>query len=198
MPSRGPRTNRQGPRGNTEPTLSQHRANPSQRRVNQHRTNTTRRGADAEPTRASQHRATAAARGAEEEQSKIMAQEAALAQELREIGDGTESIVAYAIRLENSLQSNVLSLREQRLLSVPPPSSNSRSMSFGCAVPFSKRWRSAAPTASSKNSGVTTAHGEYEVRSQPARRVLSSPATSTTPLCREVAGEPARSSATKS
>ena len=44
---------------------------------------------------------------------------AGLAQELREIGDGTETIVLYAMRLESSLASNVLSLREQRLLAVP-------------------------------------------------------------------------------
>ena len=56
---------------------------------------------------------------AEEEQKKIMAQESALAQELREIGDGTETIVLYAMRLEASLATNVLSLREQRLLAVP-------------------------------------------------------------------------------
>lgn len=56
---------------------------------------------------------------AAEEQKKIMAQEGALAQELREIGDGTETIVLYAMRLESSLASNVLSLREQRLLAVP-------------------------------------------------------------------------------
>ena len=54
-----------------------------------------------------------------EEQKKIMSQEAALAQELREIGDGTEHVVAYAMRLEASLASNVLSLRQQRLLAVP-------------------------------------------------------------------------------
>ena len=56
---------------------------------------------------------------AEGEQQKIMAQEGALAQELREIGDGTETIVSYAMRLESSLPSNVLNLREQRLLAVP-------------------------------------------------------------------------------
>jgi len=56
---------------------------------------------------------------AAEEQKKIMAQEGALAQELREIGDGTETIVLYAMALESSLASNVLSLREQRLLAVP-------------------------------------------------------------------------------
>ena len=61
----------------------------------------------------------AVAARAEEEQKKIMAQEGALAQELREIGDGTETIVLYAMRLEVSLASNVLSLREQRLLAVP-------------------------------------------------------------------------------
>jgi len=59
-----------------------------------------------------------AARAAEE-QRKIMAQEGALAAELREIGDGTETIVLYALRLESSLTSNVLSLREQRLLTLP-------------------------------------------------------------------------------
>ena len=53
-------------------------------------------------------------------QKKIMKQESDLAQELREIGDGTETIVLYAMRLESSLASNVLSLREQRLLAVPP------------------------------------------------------------------------------
>jgi len=56
---------------------------------------------------------------AQEEQAKIMAQEAALARELRDIGDGTESIIAYAERLESSLETNVLSLRKQKLLSVP-------------------------------------------------------------------------------
>ena len=54
------------------------------------------------------------------EQKKIMKQESDLAQELREIVDGTETIVLYAMRLESSLASNVLSLREQRLLAVPP------------------------------------------------------------------------------
>ena len=49
----------------------------------------------------------AVAARAEEEQQKIMAQESALAQELREIGDGTETIVSYAMRLEQSLPSNV-------------------------------------------------------------------------------------------
>lgn len=44
---------------------------------------------------------------------------ARLAQELREIGDGTETIVLYAMRLESSLTSNVLSLRDQRLLATP-------------------------------------------------------------------------------
>ena len=61
----------------------------------------------------------AVAARAEEEQQKIMSQEGALAQELREIGDGTETIVSYAMRLESSLPSNVLNLREQRLLAVP-------------------------------------------------------------------------------
>lgn len=61
----------------------------------------------------------AVAARAEEEQKKIMDQESALAQELREIGDGTETVVLYAMRLEASLASNVLSLREQRLLAVP-------------------------------------------------------------------------------
>jgi hypothetical protein len=55
----------------------------------------------------------------QEEQEKIMSQEAALARELREIGDGTEVILQYAERLEKSLESNVLSLRKQRLLSCP-------------------------------------------------------------------------------
>ena len=64
-------------------------------------------------------RYSAVAARAEEEQQKIMAQEGALAQELREIGDGTETIVSYAMRLESSLPSNVLNLREQRLLAVP-------------------------------------------------------------------------------
>ena len=61
----------------------------------------------------------AVAARAEEEQKKIMKQESDLAQELREIGDGTETVVLYAMRLEASLASNVLSLREQRLLAVP-------------------------------------------------------------------------------
>lgn len=56
---------------------------------------------------------------AKEEMDKIMAQEAALARELRDIGDGTESIIAYAERLESSLGSNVLSLKAQRLLAAP-------------------------------------------------------------------------------
>jgi len=56
---------------------------------------------------------------AQEEQQKIMEQEAALARELRDIGDGTESIIAYAERLESSLETNVLSLRKQKLLATP-------------------------------------------------------------------------------
>jgi len=56
---------------------------------------------------------------AEEEMRKIMQQEASLAQELRAIGDGTESIVAYAQKLEASLESNVLQLRAQKLLAAP-------------------------------------------------------------------------------
>ena len=55
----------------------------------------------------------------EEEQAKIMSQEAALARELQDIGDGTESVIAYAQRLESSLESNVLSLRKQKLLGAP-------------------------------------------------------------------------------
>ena len=66
---------------------------------------------------AERHAAVAAR--AKEEQDKIMSQEAALARELRDIGDGTESIVAYAVRLEDCLESNVLRLRTQKLLAVP-------------------------------------------------------------------------------
>lgn len=65
-----------------------------------------------------EHYAAVAAR-AEEEQRKIMAQEAALARELREIGDGTETIVVYAQELESCLASNVLTLKAQRLLAAP-------------------------------------------------------------------------------
>jgi hypothetical protein len=65
-----------------------------------------------------EHYRAVAARAAEE-QRKIMQQESALAQELREIGDGTETIVAYAAQLEASLPSNVCTLRKQRLLAVP-------------------------------------------------------------------------------
>lgn len=61
----------------------------------------------------------AVAARAKEEQKKIMQQESSLAQELREIGDGTEHIVAYAMRLEACLPTNVLQLRQQRLLAAP-------------------------------------------------------------------------------
>ena len=67
-----------------------------------------------------EERYAAVAARADEEQQKIMSQESQLAQELREIGDGTEHVVTYAIALESSLPSNVLTLREQRLLAVPP------------------------------------------------------------------------------
>ena len=53
------------------------------------------------------------------ESDKIMSQEAALARELRAIGDGTETIVAYSLRLEHCLETNVLSLRKQKLLAAP-------------------------------------------------------------------------------
>ena len=56
---------------------------------------------------------------ARDEMDKIMQQEAALAKELRAIGDGTESIVAYATRLEASLESNVCSIKNQKLLACP-------------------------------------------------------------------------------
>ena len=61
----------------------------------------------------------AVAARAKEEQDKIMFQESSLAQELREIGDGTEHIVAYAVKLEACLPTNVCQLRQQRLLAVP-------------------------------------------------------------------------------
>jgi Leucine-rich repeat (LRR) protein len=55
----------------------------------------------------------------QEEQAKIMDQEASLAKELREIGDGTEVILQYAEQLEKCLETNVLSLRSLKLLAVP-------------------------------------------------------------------------------
>ena len=54
-----------------------------------------------------------------EEQAKIMDQEASLAKELREIGDGTEVVLQYAEQLEACLETNVLSLRALKLLAIP-------------------------------------------------------------------------------
>lgn len=66
---------------------------------------------------AERHQAVAAR--AQVEMDKIIEQEAALARELHEIGDGSETIASYSAPLLACLETNVLSLRGQRLLAAP-------------------------------------------------------------------------------
>jgi len=58
---------------------------------------------------------------AQDEQSKILAQEAQLARELKDIGDGSETILKYQSLLEESLPTNQCNLKAQQLLSAPLP-----------------------------------------------------------------------------
>lgn len=66
---------------------------------------------------AERHQAVAAR--AQVEMDKIIEQEAALARELHEIGDGSETIASYSAPLLACLETNVLSMRGQRLLAAP-------------------------------------------------------------------------------
>jgi len=56
---------------------------------------------------------------AAEEQGKILKQEQQLAAELKEIGDGSDTIVKYGHRIEAALPTNALDLRQQELLALP-------------------------------------------------------------------------------
>ena len=61
----------------------------------------------------------AVAKLAAAEQAKIMRQEAQLAAELKEIGDGSETILKYEGLLEVSLATDQLHMRSQQLLACP-------------------------------------------------------------------------------
>ena len=56
---------------------------------------------------------------AKEQQDKIMLQEAQLAQELKDIGDGGDTILDFDGFLQASLPTNVLHLQSQQLLGIP-------------------------------------------------------------------------------